>query len=166
MRKVYTVTASALADAPAETVYAILADYRYGHPHILPRRYFTSLTVERGGFGEGTVIRFGMRAFGKTRVARAAVTEPEPGRVLVETALEEGGPVTTFVVEPEGRRARVTLSTELTSASGLFGAVERFVASRFLKRVYKLELARLDDFARRLSGVNLTKAWAQASTRA
>lgn len=162
MRKVYTVTASALAEAPAETVYAILADYRDGHPHILPRKYFTGLSVERGGFGDGTVIRFGMRAFGKTREAHAAVTEPEPGRVLVETALDKGGPVTTFVVEPEGRGARVTFRTELTSRGGLFGVVERFVASRFLKRVYALELAQLGDFARKLSTVNLTHTWAHA----
>lgn len=162
MRKVYTVTASALAEAPAETVYAILADYRDGHPHILPRKYFTSLKVERGGFGEGTVIRFGMRAFGKTREARAAVTEPEPGRVLVETALDADGPVTTFVVEPEGRRSRVTFKTELTSRAGLLGAVERFAAKRFLKRVYALELAQLDSFARKLSSVQLTRAWVRA----
>lgn len=162
MRKAYTVTASALAEAPAETVYAILADYRDGHPHILPRKYFTGLSVERGGFGDGTVIRFGMRAFGKTREARAAVTEPEPGRVLVETALDRGGPVTTFVVEPEGRCARVTFRTEMTSRRGLLGAVERFVASRFLKRVYALELAQLGDFARKLSTVNQTRTWARA----
>ena len=162
MRKVYTVTASALVEASAETVYAILADYRDGHPRILPRSYFTSLAVERGGYGEGTVIRFRVRAFGKTRETRAAVTEPEPGRVLVETALEEGGPVTTFIVEPEGGRARVTFKTELTSASGLAGAVERFVARRFLRRVYTLELAQLGDYARNRSAVNLTHAWAQA----
>jgi hypothetical protein len=76
--------------------------------------------------------------------------------VLVETALEEGGPVTTFVVEPEGQRARVTFKTELTAAAaGLAGAVERFLATRFLKRVYELELAQLNDFARRRSVVRL-----------
>ncbi len=154
MRKAYTVTASALVEAPADLVYSIIADYHEGHPRILPRKYFTFLAVERGGVGEGTLIRFGMRAFGKTRVASAAVTEPEPGRVLVETALDAGGPVTTFLVEPEGRRSRVTFNTELTtSAAGLAGAVERFVATRFLKRVYALELQQLKDFAvRRLAG--------------
>jgi hypothetical protein len=156
MRKAYTVTAAALVEAPAEVVYSILADYDEGHPQILPRKYFNFLAVERGGVGEGTVIRFGMRAFGKTRQARAVVSEPEPGRVLVETALEEGGPVTTFVVEPEGQRARVTFKTELTAAAaGLAGAVERFLATRFLKRVYELELAQLNDFARRRSVVRL-----------
>ena len=151
MRKAYKVTASATVGAPAEVVYSILADYDEGHPRILPREYFTFLAVERGGVGEGTLIRFGMRAFGKSRVARAAVTEPEPGRVLVETALDEGGPVTTFVVEPEGRHSRVTFKTELTSAAGLAGVVERFFATRYLKRVYALELRQLDDYALRRS---------------
>jgi hypothetical protein len=147
MRKAYTVTASATVGATAEVVYSILADYHEGHPRILPRKYFTFLAVERGGVGEGTLIRFGMRAFGKTRVARAAVTEPVPGRVLVETALDEGGPVTTFMVEPEGPQSRVTFKTELSSAAGLAGAVERFFATRYLKRVYALELQQLDVYA-------------------
>ncbi len=156
MRKAYTVTSTALVEAPADVVYSILADYDEGHPQILPRKYFTFLAVERGGIGEGTVIRFGMRAFGKTRQARAAVSEPEPGRVLVERALDEGGPVTTFVVEPEGQGSRVTFRTEMTTAAaGLIGRVERFLATRFLKRVFALELAQLNDFARRRSVVRL-----------
>jgi hypothetical protein len=109
--------------------------------------------------GEGTLIRFGMRAFGKTRVARAAVTEPEPGRVLVETALDEGGPVTTFVVEPEGRHSRVTFKTELSAA----GAISRFMATRFLKRVYAAELEQLNDLARRRSVVRLWESAAAAA---
>ncbi|HEX8500047.1 MAG TPA: SRPBCC family protein [Pyrinomonadaceae bacterium] len=162
MRKAYTVTAEALIEAPAEQVYAILADYDEGHPHILPRKYFNFLAVERGGVGEGTVIRFGMRAFGKTREARAVVSEPEPGRVLVERVLDEGGPVTTFVVEPEGQHSRVTFKTELSAPAGLAGAVERFMATRFLRRVYALELAQLNDFARRRSVVRLWTTLAAA----
>lgn len=46
MRKTYTITASATIGAPAEIVYRILADYHEGHPHILPRKYFTFLAVE------------------------------------------------------------------------------------------------------------------------
>ena len=162
MRKVYTVTAAALVEAPAEVVYAILADYKAGHPHILPREYFTFLAVEQGGYGDGTVIRFGMRAFGKTREARAVVTEPEPGRVLVETALDEGGPVTTFVVEPEGRHSRVTFKTELSAPAGPVGAISRYMAERFLKRVYTAELEQLNDFARRRSIVRLWESAAAA----
>ena len=41
---------------PAAAVYALLADYRDGHPRILPPA-FSDLTVLRGGTGAGTVIR-------------------------------------------------------------------------------------------------------------
>jgi hypothetical protein len=160
MRKAYKVTASALVEAPAEVVYNILADYHEGHPAVLPRKYFTGLAVEGGsGRGDGTVIRFGMRAFGKTREARAAVTEPEPGRVLVETMLDDSGTVTTFLVEPEGRGARVTFTTELRGAAGLRGLFERFAATKYLRRVYAAELAQLAKVARARSSRQTINAW-------
>lgn len=45
------IKASASADLAAspEVVYGILADYRDEHPHILPKRYFSALTVEQDG---------------------------------------------------------------------------------------------------------------------
>jgi hypothetical protein len=49
------VVASAhIAAAPAQ-VYAIIANYREGHPRILPKE-FSGLTVEQGGIGAGTII--------------------------------------------------------------------------------------------------------------
>src|SRR5262245_56834492 len=62
----YQVTASAAMNAPAEQVYNIIADYRNGHPHLLPKQ-FSNLLVEEGGYGAGTRIRFQMTAFGQTR---------------------------------------------------------------------------------------------------
>ncbi|HEX8560811.1 MAG TPA: SRPBCC family protein [Pyrinomonadaceae bacterium] len=159
MRKHYTVTASATVEAPAEVVYAILADYHDGHPRILPRKYFTSLSVERGGRGDGTVIRFGMRAFGRTHESRAAVTEPEPGRVLREEVLGGADVVTTFTVEPDGRRSRVTISTRMGGPAGLRGLVERMMATKYLKRVYAAELAQLKDFARKQNGRLIIADW-------
>lgn len=150
----YQVTETALVHAPAAQVYTILADYRDGHPHILPRPYFLSLTVEQGGVGAGTVINFEMRVMGRTQASRARITEPEPGRVLVETN-EPSGIVTTFFVDPveEGRRARVTFVTDMTSRGGLMGAMERFFTRMLLRRIYKKELALLDAFAQaRASG--------------
>jgi len=44
--------------------------------------------VEEGGIGAGTVIRFQMRILGRLRTFHAAITEPEPGGVLVETDLD------------------------------------------------------------------------------
>ena len=41
--------------ASRERGYSILADYREGHASILPPQ-FTSMVVEQGGVGAGTVI--------------------------------------------------------------------------------------------------------------
>ncbi len=43
--------ASALIDAPPAEIYAILADYHNGHPHILPKQYFSDFKVEAGRIG-------------------------------------------------------------------------------------------------------------------
>jgi len=138
------ISASALVQAPAEQVYAILADYRDGHPSILPKKYFLGLDVEEGGVGAGTRISYQMRAFGSTRTAHAEITEPEPGRVLVETD-PENGTVTTFTVDPQrgGKGAKVTIATELTPRGGVFGRLEGMMATRFLERVYAQELHQL-----------------------
>lgn len=144
--------------APADRVYDILADYTVGHRLILPARVFTDLSVERGGRGEGTVIHFGMKAFGKVNRARALVSEPEPGRVLVERALngkgfeavDETGVVTTFVVDPVGEGPRettdVTIDTRWTP-KGAGAWFERLVAPPFLKRLYVEELGNLEKVA-------------------
>ena len=160
MGKSFTVKASARVGAPADVVYGIIADYRNGHPHILPKQYFEWLEVERGGRGEGTVIRFQMRVLGQTRVLRAVVTEPEPGRVLVETDTGGGGPVTTFTVEPEESGSHVTFSTELTSAGGPLGVLERFVLRRILRRVYARELEQLGRVAVERTSVRMVTCWA------
>jgi hypothetical protein len=160
MRKTFNVKASAHVNAPAEVVYGIIADYRNGHPHILPRKYFEWLEVEQGGRGEGTIIRFQMRVLGQTRVLRAAVTEPEPGRVLVETDTNGDGPVTTFTVEPFGSGSHVTFSTELPSAGGPLGVIERFVLRRVLRRIYVRELEQLGRVAVERTSVQMLADWA------
>jgi len=141
---VAVITVSAHIPAPAERVYSLFADYRTGHPRILPAE-FSGLEVEKGGVGAGTIIRFQMRAFGTTRKFRAAVTEPEPGRVLVETDLETNGAVSTFTVNPGATpdESDVTISTELPVRSGLLGAIERALSVRYLRSIYVRELALL-----------------------
>ena len=146
----YTVVASADMDAPPDRVYAIIADYRNGHPHILPKQ-FRNLTVEKGGIGAGSVIRFEVRALGQTQRFKGVVTEPEPGRVLVEEYSEPASSKTTFLVEksPSGSGTRVTFTTEMTSRTGLAGTIERFVSTRFMKKLYAEELGLLAARAKR-----------------
>lgn len=141
------VAASATIAAPPEVVYAILADYREGHPRILPPQYFRNLTVEQGGRGAGTHIRFDMRVLGRTRTAYGVVTEPEPGRVLVET-YPDTGIVTTFIVEPrgEGRHAAVTIASDWEKP-GLAGWFEQKTAPPLLRRIFEEELRYLARYA-------------------
>ena len=138
----YVVTASARISAPAARIYSIIADYREGHPRILPKE-LSDLEVENGGVGAGTVFRCRLRAFGTKRTFRGAVTEPEPGRVLVETLLDDSGAVTTFTVNPgpAERESEVTISTVLPSKPGLLGAIERALSSRFFRSIYIRQLA-------------------------
>jgi len=144
------ITASAVIRVPAQQVYTILADYHKGHPHILPSQYFSGLHVEQGGIGAGTVIGFQMRVLGKTQTFRAAITEPEPGRVLMETNLPAGA-VTTFTVDPRfgGQHVQVTIATELAVSNGLEGLVTKML----LHRVYAQELKLLAAYAEQRSSV-------------
>ena len=70
--------------APASQVYAYFADYRDHHPRLLPSA-FSDNRVEQGGIGAGTVVSFKTTVAGRTQSYRVYVTEPVPGRVMVET---------------------------------------------------------------------------------
>ncbi len=140
------VSFSACIRARPERVYAVIANYRDGHPRILPPE-FSGLTVEKGGTGAGTVIRFQMRVFGRKQACRAAITEPQPGRVLVETDLDNNRIVTTFRVDPgpASEQSQVTISTELAVRGGIPGAIERFMSTRYLLPIYRRQLALLAE---------------------
>jgi hypothetical protein len=143
----YQVSASALIAAPPERVYGVIADYQQGHPQIIPRPPFVGLVVEQGGIGAGTVIQVQMRVLGQRQGFRSVITEPEPGRVLVET--NDNGSATTFTVEPraEGRQSYVTIATEMPGRAGLLGALERWFVTRLLRPTYGRELGLLATVA-------------------
>ena len=142
--KPQTPTAIRVIDAPPDAVYPIIADYRNTHWLILPKQYFLSLDVEEGGFGSGTIVNFKMRLLGQTQSFRSRITEPEPGRLLVETDVNSGI-ATSFQVLPvgSGGQSQVTISTELKGRN----AVEGWLAKIMLQRVYREELDLLAQVA-------------------
>lgn len=143
----YQVSQHIRVGASPAKVYRILSDYNDGHRQILPPKYFGPLTVEHGGVGDGTVINVAIRVFGQTRTIRAAITEPVPGRQMVERDLDTGS-TTIFDVAPAsgGDATDVTITTILDARAGLGGAAERAVTRWLLPRIFRAELERLRDY--------------------
>lgn len=147
------VETSAVIPAPAEQVYAIIADYHVGHPAILPKPYFTEMTIKEGGTGAGTVAEVRMNVFGVKRVYHLTTSEPEPGRVLAETD-EAAGVTTTFTVDSldGGEQARVTIRTQARLSPGIMGLMEKLFNPAIMRRIYQKELQQLAAYLQSIQG--------------
>ena len=142
------VEASAVIAAPAKRVYSIIADFRDSHGHITPPKYFGPLEVEKGGYGAGTIIKFSLTVMGQTSACRSIITEPEPGRVLVETETTSGT-VTTFTVEADSSESsRVKIASDIP-LRGFQGFITGLMAPRVFPKIYAEELHLLESFAKR-----------------
>lgn len=139
-----TASAERHIDAPAGRIYSYIRDFREHHPRFLPPQ-FSDFEVEAGGIGSGTLHSFKMTLGGRTTEYRVRVGEPEPGRVLIESAPARCM-LTTFTVDPEDGGSRVRIDTTWYSA-GVQGVVERLVAPRMLAKVYEEELRLLEQYA-------------------
>lgn len=144
-----TIEVSAVIEAASKHVYSVLADYPGGHHAILPKDYFTDLSVTEGGQCAGTVIDVSMKVMGVESHYRFNVSEPEPGRVLME-ADEDAGVVTTFTVDPvDGEeRSCVTITTRSRASQSLRGLIERLVNPAVTRRIYRKELQILASYVR------------------
>jgi uncharacterized protein YndB with AHSA1/START domain len=140
---------AASADIPAAParVWHVLTDYRVHHPAILPKDIFRGLEVLEGGVGAGTRFRLTMRMGGKDQVTDISVSEPEPGRLLVEGA-DDGSVVTRFILKPidEGRGTSVTFDTDYTLPGGPLLPILRWVTNRILGGLYRRELENLKKY--------------------
>ncbi|MFK0284815.1 SRPBCC family protein [Streptomyces sp. NPDC090499] len=146
MAHVVVASAERTIDAPADEIYRYLADMHL-HSRFLPPPFY-DFHIEGGGVGTGSVVRFKIDFAGGVRELRMQVTEPEPGRTLVQTDTGGSGLVTTFTVTPQGEQALVNITSRFHGESGVAGFVERIIAPRRLHRVHGKELARLDAYAR------------------
>jgi hypothetical protein len=135
------VSQSRLIPAKPADVYALMVDYEVGHPSILPKEYFKTLTIERGGQGAGTIFLAEMEVMGRKSEFRMEVTEPAPGRLLMETdAVQQV--VTTFHFEPhlQGDQTMLTIQT-VSKVRNLFRWVlERLFSPAISRKIYRAEL--------------------------
>lgn len=140
----------ALIAAPPEEVYAVLADYRHGHPHILPKKYISQFQVVSGGQGAGTLLRYQMRILGFERPRQAVVAEPEPGRLLVERETPSSL-VTTYAVTPanNGLHTHVQIAAHWEPARTLSGKLEQAFYPSLLRQLFTYELDTLAKFVAR-----------------
>lgn len=146
------VKAAAILDARPEDVYATIADYQHGHPNILPKESLYDLQVERGGYGAGTIIRFKMKALGVEQAFYQRVSEPEPGRVLVEQDVDSVQNImTTFTVTPveHEQKSHVEITTTMNTSLGFKGLLERIIVPILNPRVYRKELKLLEAVAQK-----------------
>jgi len=140
----HSLSASKLISSPAQRIYGLIADYRNGHPRILPKPYFVSLEVEQGGYGAGTIINFQMQLMGRIQTFHSTITEPKPGHILMEIDMNTGA-VTTFTVDPrlDGQEAFVTITTTTNVPDGIVGKIQGWLTTRLLSPIYEKELDQL-----------------------
>src|SRR3954447_12390222 len=127
-------SAESIIPASAAQVYGLLADYRVGHPSILPAAFSRYMVLD-GGSGAGTRIQFDLTLPGRKQTLRGLVREPLPGRVLVET-YERNSMATTFTLDPAGEQSRLHIEASWESSLGIRGVLERLLAPRMLQKIY------------------------------
>ena len=142
-----SVSFSAQVPAPPARVYAVLSDYHVHHPAIVPKDAFRRVDVIKGGKGAGTRFELEMVMMGRTTVAQFDVTEPEPGRVMVETMLDQSL-ATTFTMDPidGGRATQLTFATDYTLPGGIFLPLLRWMAGSAIRRIYQREMANIAQY--------------------
>jgi hypothetical protein len=144
--------AAAILNVRPEDAYATIADYRQGHPNILPKENLYDLQVEQGGYGAGTIIRFKARFLGVEQSLYQRVSEPEPGRVLVEQDIDSvQNEIVTFTVTPleQEQKSHVEISMKMDLSPGLKGLVERVVVPIIFPPVFHKELKLLEAVAQK-----------------
>ncbi|HEU5379966.1 MAG TPA: SRPBCC family protein [Ktedonobacteraceae bacterium] len=129
--------------ARPEEVFDTLADYIQRHPRILPSN-FLNYRVERGGWGDGTVISYRFQAAGREREYRMRIEETVKGQVLTERDLDSSL-VTRWSVLPvdHGLASRVRIESDWEGGSGIGGFFERTFAPAGLRKIYNQILTTL-----------------------
>jgi len=145
------VSAERLMDAPAEVLYHCIADYREHHrPEGFLPPVFSGFVISRGGVGAGTEASWVVDVGGRKRTITATISEPVPGRTLVESG---SGVETTFTVEPSDDRRTLVRFDTVIGERGLRGLLNRLFVGKILGPIYDDELRRLQAYAQGHDGL-------------
>jgi hypothetical protein len=135
---------SAVLQARPETIWQVITDYQNAHRAILPKPYFKDMVVEQGGIGAGTIIHTTMTVWGQHYSFHQLVSEPEPGRVLVETDMATGQ-YSSFTLDAlnGGQQTRVTITSVFPREAGIQGWLQSLMQPAITRHIYKKELQNL-----------------------
>ncbi len=136
-------------DGQPEKFYSLIADYKESHPLILPPQFLSDLTVEEGGYGAGTIIRFKTHLLGRSFPTRGIVSEPKPGKVILEEYPDQGLATSFTVRAVNASRTQVTITTRWQPSRNPLQRLFQALFPKILRSPYQTELRRLDILANR-----------------
>ncbi|WP_257350664.1 SRPBCC family protein [Pseudalkalibacillus decolorationis] len=145
--KTYCVAASKMIEASPERVYQVISDMDE-HRNFLPKE-FESVVIEKGGIGEGTVFRLNLNVMGKRSTNVMTISEPEPGRVIIEKDAV-AGITTIWTISPgqDDKHCDLQLVSEIRKKPGFAGLVERILTPYIFRSIYKRELDQLNAYVK------------------
>ena len=144
--KPVNIEVSQVIQARAADVYNVIADYEVGHQAILPRPPFDEMIIKKGSFGAGTEIVLHMSGMGLKYTYHQRVSEPEPGRIILETEINTGQ-WTQFTVDPiDANTSRVTIKSYMPMKNTVRGFIESLTFPLSVPPVFKKELNLLNDY--------------------
>lgn len=126
--------------APAEAVFAAVADYQTVRPAILPANY-RDYRVEQGGQGAGTVVGWTLQATEKRK--RDVLADVSVDGTTVTEKDRNSSMVTTYTVTASGAGATVETTTSWQGAGGIGGFFEKTFAPKGLGRIQAALLGNL-----------------------
>jgi hypothetical protein len=125
-----------VVNAKPEEVFDVIKDYKEKRPLFLTSN-FLDYQVEKGGKGDGTVVRYRLQAAKRERPYRMQVNELVKGQAIQERDTNSSL-VTTWMVSPleGGRQSKVSVVTDWEGGKGVGGFFERTFAPLGLSRIY------------------------------
>ena len=141
---VYEVSVERRFQATPERVYNLIIDMEE-HRRILPKQ-FESLDVLEGGRGAGTVFRLTMNVMGSRTSLVMTLSEPEPGRIVLEQDPAAGITTIWKLTSLPGDGCMLRLTSQFPRKPGFAGWVERFATASMIRSIYKRELENMNDY--------------------
>jgi hypothetical protein len=133
-----------LVNASPENIYTALIDYVNKRPQILTPN-FMDYSVEKGGHGKGTIVRYRLHAANRERDYHLRIDEPVKGKIITEQDTNSTLVNTwTLAAANGGTSTRVSVITEWEGGHGVKGFFERTFAPMGVKGIYGNVLDSLD----------------------